>query len=471
MLQTRNEPESAAKTAPKTAIAGELGSDADFQRLHDLLKAAHGAGADRAETVFAISRSLSVGVRKGEIETVERDETSDLGLRVFVGRKQAVVSVSEFSRATLDRLVERAVAMARLAPDDPYADLAAPALLYGGAPVDLQLFDPSVMSAQSLQQRALDIEASGLALDANLASDAASTGYAQNMWHMVTSDGFAGTHRTSLFYQSGRFIATDGDGHMERDGEGRSVRHAADLPDVAETGRTGAQRALAAIGARKVDTQKAAVIFDKRVSRSLISQLIGAISGTAIARGSSFLKGKLGEQLFDASVQIVDEPLRVRGLGSCLFDDEGVTAQRRALIEDGVLTTWLLNTAAGKQLGMASTGHASRSLASAPGVSTHNVTLAAGALSPKTLMADAGKGVVITSMFGPSVNSDTGDWSAGASGFWFENGVIAYPVNEMTVAGNLIDMYRRLVPANDLEIKGTLDAPSIFIDGLSLGGK
>ena len=467
MLQTRNDPES----APRSASTDDLVKDADVQRLDDLIRAAKSAGADVAEAVFAVSRSLSVGVRKGEIETVERDENSDLGLRVFVGRKQAVVSVSEFSKPTLDRLVERAVAMARLAPDDPYADLADPALLYRGDAVDLQLFDASTMTPETLQQRALDIEASGLAMGGALQSDAASTGYAQNMWHMLTSGGFSGSHKTSLFYQSGRFIATDGDGNMERDGEGRSVRHAADLPDVADTGRIGAERALAAMGARKIDTQKAAVIFDKRVSRSLISQFIGAISGSAIARGSSFLKDKLGQQLFDSSVQIVDDPLRLRGLGSCLFDDEGVAVQKRALIQDGVLTTWLLNTAAARQLNMVSTGSASRSLASAPGVSTHNVTLSNGAKSPETLMAEAGKGIVITSMFGPSVNSDTGDWSAGASGFWFENGVIGYPVNEMTVAGNLIEMYQRLVPANDLEIKGSLDVPSLFIDGLSLGGK
>ena len=464
MLQTRSETESSG---------GDLGRDADIQRLHDLIGAAKSAGADAAEAVYAVSRALSVGVRKGEIETVERDENTDLGLRVFVGRKQAVVSVSEFSKATLERLVERAVAMARLAPDDPYADLADPALLYrnAGQTPDLQLFDATTMSAEGLQQRALDIEASGLGLDAALQSDAASSGYVQNLWHMLTSDGFLGSHQTSLFYQSGRFIATDADGNMERDGEGRSVRHAADLPDVNDTGRIGAERALAAMGARKIDTQKAAVIFDKRISRSLVSQLIGAISGSAIARGSSFLKDKLGKPLFTRDIQIVDDPHRVRGLGSCLFDDEGVATRKQAIIEDGVLTTWLLNTASARQLSLSSTGHASRALASAPGVTTHNITLAAGATSPQDMMRDAGKGVVITSMFGPSVNSDTGDWSAGASGFWFENGVIAYPVNEITVAGNLIDIYQRLVPANDLEIKGTLDTPSVLVDSLSLGGK
>ena len=459
MLQTRN--------APQTAAA-----DLQFERLETLLTAARKAGADACEAVFAESRSLSIGVRKGEVETVERDENSDLGLRVFVGQKQAVVSVSEFSQGTLDRLVERAVAMAQLAPEDAYAGLADPALLYKGAGPDLQLFDDTHLSAESLQQRALDIEAAGLSLgNDSLQSDAASAGYVQNMWSMLTSDGFRGTHKTSLFFQSGRYIATDAEGNMERDGEGRSVRFASDLPDVTETGRIAAERALAALGARKIDTQKSTVIFDKRIAKSLIGQFIGAISGTMIARGSSFLKDKLGQQLFDSSVQIIDNPLRVRGLGSCLFDDEGVAVSERHIIRDGVLHGWLLNSPAAKQLGMTSTGHGSRSLANAPGVSTHNVTLSAGSQSVEALMATAGRGVIVTSMFGPSVNNDTGDWSAGASGFWFENGVIAYPVNEITVAGNLIDIYARLVPASDLEIKSTFDTPSLLVESLSVGGK
>ncbi len=457
MLQTRNKP---AAVAP-------------FERLNDLIKAAKAEGADAAEAVFAESRSLSVGVRKGELEAVERDETADLGLRVFVGRRQAVVSVSEFSPQTLKRLVERAVAMATLAPEDPYASLADPALTYRADPSEagLQIYDDAQMAAAELQERALAIEAAGLSVDQRLQSDAASAGYAQNCWHMLTSDGFKGIHNTSLFFQSGRFIATDADGNMERDGEGRSVRFAGDLPTVQDTGTTAGERAVAALGARKIETQRAPVLFDRRIAKSLIGQLMGAISGTSIARGSSFLKDKLGQQLFDSSVQIVDDPLRVRGLGSCLFDDEGVAVKRTALIDNGVLTTWLLNTASARQLGLTSTGHASRGLASPPGVGSHNITLSAGAQSVEDLLGAAGKGIVVTSMFGPSVNSDTGDWSAGASGFWFENGVIAYPVNEITVAGNLIDMYRRLVAASDLEIRGTMDTPSLFIDGMSVGGK
>ncbi len=460
MLQTRNEP---ALAVPETRIAA----------LETVIARARAAGADAAEAVFAESRALSVGVRKGQLETVERDETADLGLRVFVGRKQAAVSVSEFSGPTLERLVERAVAMARLAPDDPYADLADPALLYRASDDEaaLEIHDDATLAAEALQQRAVDIEAAGLALDQRLQADSATTGYVQNRWHMATSGGFHGEHKTSLFYQSGRFIAQGPDGAMERDGDGQSVRYLADLPGVALTGETGARRALAALGARKLETQKVAVMFDNRTSKSLLGQLLGAISGTMIARGSSFLKDRLGTQLFGADIQVIDDPFRRRGLGSCLFDDEGIAVSKRSIIENGVLTTWLLNTAAGRQLSMASTGHASRGLASPPGVSAHNVVLAPGRISPQDLMRDAKKGVIIGSMFGPSINSDTGDWSAGASGFWFENGEIQYPVNEITVAGNLIDMFARLIPAADLEIRGTVDAPSLLIDGLSVGGK
>ena len=456
MLQTRNKPEA---TTP-------------FERLEALLKAARAAGADAAEAVFAESQALSVGVRKGELEAVERDETADLGLRVFVCRKQAVVSVSEFSPATLDRTVGRAVAMARLAPDDPYADLADPALLYRGAGEEkLDLYDGSTVAAEDLQRRALDIEEIGLSVDSRLQSDAANPGYSHNCWHMMTTGGFQGVHHTSLFFQSGRFIATGPDGAMERDGEGRSTRYLADLPPLEEIARTAAERAVAALGARKIATQKVPVVFDRRIAKSLIGQFLGAISGTAIARGSSFLKNKLGQPLFSSSVSIIEDPLRVRGLGSCLFDDEGVATNAKALIDKGVLTTWLLNTASAKQLGLVTTGHASRGLASPPGVGAHNVTLSPGTQSFDELLKDAGSGVVVTSMFGPSVNSDTGDWSAGASGFWFENGAIAYPVNEITVAGNLIDMYARLVPGSDLEIRGTLDTPSLLIDAMSVGGK
>ncbi|MFT3996945.1 MAG: TldD/PmbA family protein [Asticcacaulis sp.] len=440
-------------------------------RLEHVIRLAKARGADAAEAVFAGNRSLSVGVRKGEVETVESDESGDLGLRVFVGQRQAVVSVSEFSEKTLERLVDRCVAMARLAPEDPYAALADPALIYAGGGADNDLCDPTELTADALRVRALDCEAAGLTGDTRLQTDSASAGQSFSHWRLLTSDGFYGEHRTSLFFQSARLIATDEAGNMERDGEGRSTRYLSDLPTPEATGALAAERALKALGARKLDSQSAPVIFEPRTAKSLIGLLLGAISGPSVARGSSYLKNHLGKRIFAPGVTLSDDPFRKRGLGSCLFDDEGVAVRARHLIEDGILTTWLLNTASARQLGLTSTGHASRSLAHPSGVSTHNITLLPGARSPEDMMKAAGSGVIITSMFGPSVNSDTGDWSAGAAGFRFENGEIAYPVNEITVAGNLIDIFARLEPASDLEIKGTLDTPSILIDALSIGGR
>lgn len=459
MLHTQNNtPASSSRPSP-AELTGQV------------IDAARKAGADAAEAVFGESRSLSIGVRKGAVETIESDETSDLGLRVFVGQKQAVVSVSEFSPRTLERLVERCVAMARIAPDDAYTGLADKALLYGGHSDGLDIFDPTELNAETLKDRALSAEAAGVALDQALQSDSASAGRVQSRWFMQTSDGFSGAQASSLFFQSARLIATDANGGMERDGEGRSTRHYADLPSPEDTGRIAGERTMKALGARKIDSQKASVIFEARSAKSLIGLFLGAISGPSVARGSSYLKDRLGQAVFGSQINIIDDPLRVRGLGSGYYDDEGVTASVRHLIENGVLTTWLLNTASARQLGMFSTGHASRSLANPAGVSAHNVVLEAGQQSLADAQAAAGKGVIITSMFGPSVNGDTGDWSAGASGFWFENGEVQYPVNELTVAGNLIDIFSRLEPLSDLEIRGTLDTPSILVDSLSLGGK
>ncbi|MDC7677749.1 TldD/PmbA family protein [Asticcacaulis machinosus] len=454
MLQTRNDTSSIS------------------DRLSRLIAAAHSAGADAAEAVFAESQSLSVGVRGAQIETVERDETQDLGLRVFVGQKQAVVSVSEFSPQTLDRAVERAMIMARISPDDPYTGLADPALLYhhDHDAADLQLLDPTDVSAEAFKDRALACEAAGLAIP-GITTDSASAGFSRNSWHILTSGGFSGQQSSTVFFQSARMIATDANGQMERDGEGRSKRFYADLPAPESTGALASERALSALGARRIDSTKAAVIFDPRVSKSIIGLFLGAISGPAIARGSSYLKDRLHTQVFGTGITITDDPFRLRGLASSHFDDEGVRVQKRNLVDNGTLTTWLLNTASARQLGMSSTGHASRGLAGPAGTSTHNVTLLPGILSQTDMMRDAGKGFLVTSMFGPNVNPDTGDWSVGASGFWFEGGAVQFPINEMTVAGNLIDIFARLIPGSDLEIKGSNDAPSILVDGLSLGGK
>jgi PmbA protein len=442
----------------------------DEALLHDLVGQALRAGADAAEAVTAEIRSLSVGVRLGELEEVEREERRDLGLRVFVGRRQAVVSSSDLSPNVQGRLVERAVAMARLAPEDPYCGLAPKDRLAKGAGPDLELYDPAELSPEALEQAAQAAEAAARAVEGVANSEGASAVWSSAAGRIVTSDGFSGFSQASGFSLSASAIAEDENG-MERGGEGRSTRHLADLPAPDVIGAEAGRRAVARLGARKIDSCTAAVLFENRVATSVLSPFVGAISGAAVARGVSFLKDKLGAPVFTAGVRIVDDPLRLRGLGSAVFDDEGVATARRAIVEDGVLTTWLLNSGTARQLGMKTTGHASRGLADAPGVSPHNFSLEPGVAAPKDLMRDAGQGLWVTSMFGPSLNSNTGDWSAGVSGFWFENGEIAYPVAEITVAGNLIDLYSRLIPANDLEIRGASNAPSLLIDGLAVAGR
>ncbi len=442
----------------------------DESLLHDVVAAARRLGADAAEAVGADRRALSVTSRDGELEEVEREESRDLSLRVFVGRRTATVSGSDFSAAAVARLVDRAVAMARLAPEDRYASLAPDERLARGPLPDLDLYDDHEPGAEALEALAREADAAARAGERVTNTDGGSASWGASHWRLVTSAGFSGEHRSSSHSVSASAIAGEGAG-MERGGEGRSVRHRSDLPFPQAIGAEAARRAAEQLGARKIASTTAPVLFDRRLATSLIAPLIGAISGGAVARGVSFLKDRLGERVFAPGVTISDDPLRVRGLGSAPFDDEGVATERRDLVADGVLTTWLMNTSSALQLGLETTGHASRSGAGAPGVSVHNLTVHAGSDAPAALMAAAGAGLQITGMFGPSLNANTGDWSVGCSGLWWEGGAPAYPVTEITVAGNLKDIYARLVPANDLEIRGASNAPSLFVDALAVAGK
>ncbi|MFN3585445.1 TldD/PmbA family protein [Phenylobacterium sp.] len=442
----------------------------DENLLNDLVAAARKAGADAAEAVGAERRSLSITVRMGELEEVEREESRDLGLRVFVGQRQATVSGSDISPEARAKLVERAVAMARLAPEDPYAGLADPDHLAKGALPDLDLYDPTEPSAETLEERARIAEAAAREVPKVTNTDGASGSWSSSRWTMVTSDGFLGVHRASGFSIGASAIAAD-EGGMETGYDGRSARWQADLPAPETLGAEAGRRAASRLGARKIDSTTAPVIFENRLAASLLSPLIGAISGPSIARGTSFLKDRLGQPVFAKGVTVTDDPHRVRGLGSSPFDDEGVRNERRDIVDAGVLTTWLLNTATARQLGLSTTGHASRGLAGPPGVAPTNLTLQPGEKDLAGLMKDAGTGLLVTSMFGPSLNGNTGDWSVGCAGFWFEDGEIAYPVTEITVAGNLIDIYGRLVPGSDLEIRGATNSPSLLVDDLAIAGR
>ena len=442
----------------------------DENLLADVVAAALAAGADAAEVVGAERQALGINVRLGKLEEVEREESRDLGLRVFVGKRHATVSGSDISPAARAKLVERAVAMARLAPEDPYSGLADPALFAKGPYPDLDLYDATEPSPEELEDMARAAEDAARAMPRISNSDGGSASASRSEWRLVTSNGFSGRHQASGFSVGASVIAGDGD-EMEGGYDGRSARWRSDLPDPKAIGREAGRRAAARLGARKIGSTTAPVIFENRLAMSLIGPMIGAIGGPSIARGTSFLKDKLGQQIFAKGVNVVDEPHKVRGLGSSPFDDEGVANRAWSLIDDGVLTTWLLNSSSARQLGLASTGHASRGLAGPSGVGTSNLTLQPGDKDQAALMRDASAGILITSMFGPSLNGNTGDWSVGCAGFWFEGGELAYPVAEITVAGNLIDIYARLVPGSDLEIRGSANAPSILVDGLAIAGK
>lgn len=438
--------------------------------LPELVAAALRAGADAAEAVSAERASLSIGVRNGALEEVEREESRDLGLRVFVGQRQATVSASDLSEATRARLIERAVAMARLAPEDPYAALAPQDRLARGPFADLDLYDPTERSAAELEAAAAETEAAALAVPGVAKSEGGHASASSSRWRLVTSHGFDGAYHGSAF-SLGVGVIAEKDGAMERGGEHRAVRHLSDLPGAEAIGAEAGRRAVARTGPRKIASTTAPVIFENRVAGQVLSPLLGAVSGPSVARGTSFLKDRLGQRVLPAGANLIDDPFRPRGLGSTPFDDEGVAVTRQSIIDDGVLTTWLLNSAAARQLGMASTGHASRGLAGPPGVSTHNLHLEPGEADLAGLMGGAGTGLLVTSMFGPSLNANTGDWSAGVSGFWFENGEIAWPVSEVTVAGKLLDLYARMQRGSDLEFRSSFNSPSLLFDGVAIAGK
>lgn len=456
--------------APVPPYRGMSDASPSTALLHDLITAARNAGADAAEAVSSERQSLSVGVRNGTLEDVEREEARDLSLRVFVGRRQATVSASDLSEGTRARLVERAVAMARLAPEDPYAGLAPEDWLARGPFPDLDLYDPSDQNAEALEAQAREVEAAALAVPGVARSEGGHASVSKTRWRLLTSHGFDGVHQGSVF-SLGAGVIAEKDGAMERGGESRALRHLSDMPSPVAIGTVAGERAVASLGPRKIASTTAPVIFDRRVAGQVLSPLLSAISGPSIARGTSFLKDRMGQAVLAPGATLVDDPFRPRGMASTPYDDEGVEVRRQSIIDDGVLTTWLLNSASAAQLGLVSTGHASRGAAGPAGVAGHNMHLEPGERDQAALMADAGSGLLITSMFGPSLNANTGDWSAGVSGFWFENGQIAWPVSEITVAGKLTELWLRMERGSDLEFRGGFNVPSLMFDAVAIAGK
>ncbi|QQM02650.1 Metalloprotease PmbA [Rhodopseudomonas palustris] len=434
-----------------------------------LVEAARRAGADQADAVAVRGVSHGVEVRDGRMQESERSEGDDVGLRVIVGRRQAVVSTNDISGDAVTKLAERAVAMARVAPDDKYVGLADPELLAHDFP-ELDLLDPNTPSTAELERRARAAEAAALAVPGINKSGGASASSGIGGMVLVTSTGFQGSFLRSSHSISMTAIAGEGTG-MERDYEYTTAPHASDLMSPEEVGRVAGERTAARVGPRKVETCKVPVVFDPRVAGSLVGHLVGAANGASIARKTSFLKDRLGQKLFKDGIRIVDDPLRKRGLRSQAFDAEGVAVKPLSIVDDGVLTSWLLDCATARELGLTTTGHAHRGVSSSPSPGPYNLHLEAGPLSPAELIADIKQGFYVTDLIGSGVNGVTGDYSRGAAGFWIENGQRTYAVSEVTIAGHLIDMYKTLTPASDLTFRYGVNAPTLRIEGLTIAGR
>lgn len=436
--------------------------------LSDLVGKAKSLGADAADAIYVEGVSVSTACRKGEPESLTRSEGFDLGLRVLIGQRQAMVSSSDFSAAALDDLVERAVAMARVVPEDPYCGLAPEELLATDI-ADLDGCDPVEPTGEALEAKAQEAEQAALGVAGVTNSEGAEAGWGRNRVCLAATNGFAQERESSGHSISVSVIAGEGTG-MERDYDYSTAVYAEDLRDAAGLGRAAGEKAVARLNPRKVETAQVPVLFDPRVSNSLIGHLSSAVNGASVARGTTFLKDKMGEALFKSGINIIDDPLRRRGLRSKAFDAEGVKTEIRHIIEGGLLKTWTLDLRSARQLGLQTTGSAARGTSSPPSPAATNLYMEAGDISPADLIGGVKTGFYVTELIGMGVNGVTGDYSRGAGGFWIENGELAYPVNEVTIAGTLLEIFKELTPADDLEFRYGTNAPTVRVDGMTVAG-
>ncbi|HYZ47723.1 MAG TPA: metallopeptidase TldD-related protein [Sphingomonas sp.] len=443
---------------------------ADAQsRLSDLVSAARRAGADAADALYHGDRSTDVHVRLGGLEHVDQSEGEEIGLRVFVGPRSASVSASDLAPESLRALAERAVAMAREAPEDRFAGLAPEDRLLRGTAPDLDLDDQREPSPEALKAQAMAAEEAARAVAGVTNSEGASASAGRSQIALATTHGFAGGYTASAHSISASMLA-ERDGQKQRDGAWHWVRHLDQLDQAEAIGRLAGERAVARLGARKLPSGPMPIVFDPRVGGSLVGHFLGAIAGSAIARRTSFLLEKLGQPVFADAITILDDPHRQRGLRSRPFDGEGLPTTPTALIDAGVLTSWMLDTASARQLGLAPTGHAARGVGGPPGVSASNVHVAPGGLSREALMGGVKRGLYVTELIGQGVNGVTGDYSRGAGGFLIEDGKLGHPVAEVTIAGNLTNMFRRMVAADDLEFRYAVNAPTLLIEEMTVAG-
>lgn len=442
----------------------------DEDTLEFALREAQRLGADAAEAAVSTSESLSADVRMQALESVEREESRSLAVRLLFGRRQAGASTSNLSRATVKELIERVTSAAKLAPEDPFAGLLDSEWLARSGDHELQLCDPSRPSAGELEAAAREAEAAGLAVPGVTNSGGSGASWSVGAFRYRNSLGFDGGSSGSSF-SLGLSMLAERDGLKERDYESNSSRWREDLWSPEAVGRIAGERATARLGARKLTSCRAPIIFEARIAGRLLGPLFGAISGPAVARGVSFLRDQLGASVFPKGFNILNDPLRQRGAASRSFDGEGMATRPRKLIDDGVLTGWLLNAASARQLGLSPSGDASFGHGGAPGVTSSNLVVSAGSHPLEQLMADAGAGLLVCETFSPSLNPNSGDFSVGVAGFWFENGARAFPVSEVTIAGNLREMYQRVLPGADVEHRGALEAPSLLVDDVTIAGR
>lgn len=433
----------------------------------DLVGAAVKAGASAADAMIGISRSSGISVRLGELEDVDRSESFEVGLRLFDGQRSATVSSASLDRADFAELAARALAMARQAPEDPYAGLADPALLGSGTGADLDLFDPSEPDLAALRARARQAEEAARAVPGVTNSNGGSAGAGQSLVALATSAGFVHAVRGSRHSVSASVVAGEA-GALQRDYAQHSVRHLADLESAAVVGRRAGERAVARLNPVRPPSGPCPVFFDPRVSASLLGHFVAAVTAGAVARRTSFLQDALGTEVFAPGVTIRDDPLRVRGLRSRAFDGEGLACRPLDLVADGTLTSWLADTASARQLGIAPTGHAGRSVGGSPGAGPSNLMLLPGRRSRAELFRSVPRAILVTELIGQGVNPVTGDYSRGAAGFLIEGGEIGPAVAEITIAGNLKDMFRSLEPADDLELRHGMDAPTLMVPGMTV---
>lgn len=439
----------------------EISAAADEQFLQSLITQAMRSGATDAEVQGGNQRSLSIKVRNGAMEAAQHAESASIRLTAYVGKRKASLGTNQFAAPAIAEFVDRVIGMAKLAPEDPYCGLAPRDKVKSGSDEYLELYDPIDLAPRELISWCAEIEDAALAVPGVTQSDSASAFWGSGHSRHVASNGLSHASRASIFNAGVSVMAGTGD-TKETAGELRGARWLEDLPSLEEIGRAAGEAAASKVGARKINSLRAAVIFDRRIAMSFIDPLVGAISGGSIARGVSFLKDQLHKPVFAKGIDIIDDPFKKRGLGSRAVDSDGVSPQRRKIVDSGVLTTWLLDCATARKLQSETTGHAS---------GLYNLTLAPGEHDQAALMAEAGTGLLVTNHFSASLNPNTSEWSVGVAGFWFQNGKIEYPVSEVTVAGRLTDLYPEILAGSDLEIRGAANAPSLLIPQMSIGGR